>query len=502
MVTYTKTCRGKVQKKKGQYFTPEEVVTYIVDSVLNAVDVPEESRFLDPACGSGQFLLILFRHLLDLHLRNGKPKEEAIHYIINNQLTGFDIDPIAVDISKANLSLISGIDKNNINIHHKDFLFHQNLLDENNNEVTDQWDVILGNPPWGSTLTNEKKKFALNYFSSARSGINTFTLFIERAIDYVSETGTIAFLIPEAYLNIKAHRKSRELVLNYCQIKELTIWGEQFKGVFAPSISIILSRENNLQRRNSNVVQIRNDFSISEKTATVIPQAAYHRTHENIFNINYTRKCVNILSIIEEQDCFYLKDNSRFYLGIVTGNNQKHISSVQSDKFPDPILLGKDLEQYRINFSNNYFKYNKENLQQVAPDHLYKIKNKILYKFIGKRLTFALDHQGYYSLNNINGFIPEKNPLSNQILVSLLNSDLMQYYYENSFFTLKVLRGNLEKLPLMRIKKDNQGKLQKLAEQISYTSGDARFNMRENIEDIIFSEYKIKDREAYIISNR
>ncbi len=261
-----------------------------------------------------------------------------------------------------------------------------------------------------------------------------------------------------------------------------------------------MKRQENAGERHQNIVKIRNEESLADGTAIMIPQAAFHRTHESIFNIHYTKKCVNLLSLIEEQDCFYLKGNSRFYLGIVTGNNQKHISPVQSPDFPDPILLGKDLEQYRINFSNNYFRYSREDLQQVAPQQLYRAKNKILYKFIGKRLTFAEDREGYYSLNNINGFIPENNPLSTPVLVSLLNSDLMQYYYENSFFTLKVLRGNLEKLPLKIIKKGNQERIEKLAEQLSGLEEESAALTRQNIEDIIFSEYKIKDREAYVIS--
>jgi len=490
------------KKKKGQFFTPPEVVHHIVHSLIEKIPVPYSATFLDPACGSGQFLITLFHNLVTLHSSRGLTKSEAAGIIINEQITGFDIDPIAVFITKENLSRISGIPREDINIYHKDFLFQQDLLTNNKPETESQWDAVLGNPPWGSSLEKEQKKYALQHYTSAGSGINTFTLFIEQALDYVTPSGLISFLIPEAYLNIKAHRTSRDLILSHCCINEITIWGEQFKGVFAPSVSMMVTRETVSSKRKKNIIQISDSQLLSTDSAIVIPQNAYYSTHENIFNINYTRKCINVLSSIEDQDCFYLKDKSRFYLGIVTGNNDHFISNVQSDEYPDPILTGKDIQQYSIKFNNNYFRYSKENLQQVAPQHLYKINNKILYKFIGKRLTFVHDTRGYYSLNNINGLITDQERMDNETLISILNSDLMQYYYENSFFTLKVLKGNLEKLPIKPIRKSSQAKLKKLVEDVSESNCESSRKARANIEDIIFNEYNIKDREAYIISNR
>lgn len=490
------------KKKKGQFFTPPEVVLYIVHSLIENIPSPDSATFLDPACGSGQFLITLFHALITIHISRGLTKSEAANKVIQDQITGFDIDPIAVSITRVNLSRLSGISHEEINIHQKDFLFQQDLLTKSKPETESQWDAVLGNPPWGSSLEKEQKKYARQHYTSAGSGINTFTLFIEQALDYVSPSGLISFLIPEAYLNIKAHRTSRELVLSHCCINEITIWGEQFKGVFAPSVSLMVTREELSSRRKKNIIRISDTQLISTNSAVVIPQNVYYSTHENIFNINYTRKCINVLSSIEDQDCFYLKNKSRFYLGIVTGNNDRFISKIQSDEYPDPILTGKDIEQYSIKFNNNFFKYSKENLQQVAPQHLYKINNKILYKFIGKRLTFVHDTSGYYSLNNINGLITDQEIMDNETLISILNSDLMQYYYENSFFTLKVLKGNLEKLPIKQIRKSSQAKLKKLVEDVSETHCESSKKSRANIEDIIFNEYNIKDRDAYIISNR
>jgi hypothetical protein len=195
------------------------------------------------------------------------------------------------------------------------------------------------------------------------------------------------------------------------------------------------------------------------------------------------------------------------YLGIVTGDNGRFVHEGMAEEHPDPIITGSDVSQYHISFSNHYFAYNQQELQQVAPRHLYLSQEKIVYKFIGRHLTFALDRRGYYSLNNVNGFIPDPEYLETiniESLLSILNSDVMQYYYEKNFFTLKVLRGNLEKLPIRSISSESQRKLKTCTEILMSQpdpASDYAMRQRENIEDIIFYEYGIKERDAYRIRN-
>jgi len=490
------------KKNKGQYFTPGDIVNHISRTSLSHCEISPDVTMLDLACGSGQFLISMYRLLRKKYLEASKDPDEASKLIIENNLYGFDIDPLAVKIAKYNLAKISGCPLSSINIYNLNFLYHDELNLCGNRIPDLKFDIIIGNPPWGSTIAPSEKKYFRKKYCSPSSGLNTFSLFIERAFDLVSERGTIAFLIPEAYLNIKAHRSNRKFVLSNSLISELSIWGERFKGVFAPSISIILQREERSDLIERNIVNIIQGKSSKERTATLVPQASFHRTPENIFNINYSRKSANIITSIEDQNCFYLKNQSKFYLGIVTGNNTEYIHDSGSEEHPDPIILGKDISQYRINFSNHYFKFNPGQLQQVAPQQLYNTRNKILYKFIGKRLTFALDNEGYYSLNNVNGLIPDTSKLNMESMLSVLNSDLMQYYYENNFFTVKVLRGNLERLPLKNISRDNQKRLKKLTQLVMNSSGHSAEKHRDNIEDIIFHEYSIRDRDAYMISGR
>lgn len=498
---YQKIESIKNKKSKGQYFTPPKIVNHILDQIIADNTDFRNVKILDPACGSGQFLMGAFSKLLSVYLANGYDAESASKLILKNNLFGYDLDPNAVEITKYNLIKMSFLTDPILNIHEVDFLkksFLENFS-EGKHEIDNlSFDYIVGNPPWGSKLSAQEKKYFRNNYFSAKSGINTFTLFIERSLEMLKDNGKLGFLIPEAYLNIKAHNNSRIKVLENCKIGEIALWGDQFKNVYAPAVSIILQESQSHKERHQNIVKICDGKSLKDNTRTLVPQDHYYNTYQNIFNVNYSKKAVNIINTIENQDCFYLKDNAKFFLGIVTGNNPKYISKEQNENTPDPIIIGKDLKPYEVNFSGNFFKYDSNVLQQTAPEDLYKAKDKIIYKFIGKKLSFAIEENGFYTLNNVNGFIPDDSIIDKYALVGVLNSTVVQYYYEKNFFTLKVLRNNLEKLPLIELSKDSERKISKYAKDIiESTLLSERKRIKENIDDILLHEYNLQDKEGY-----
>ena len=494
---YQKLKSQSSKKKIGQFFTPADIVNHIILKSFELMPLPK--RILDPACGSGQFLISIVKNVMTYagvnHINS------SISSFIQNQLFGFDIDQTAVDIAQFSLSKITGCDKHFLKIYHFDFLYKDELNLQMFKHHHATFDLIIGNPPWCSSFTSEQKQYFKKNYSTSQSGLNTFTLFIERSFEFLKQCGILAFLIPEAYLNIKTHQNSRNFILNKSQIHNLKLWGEKFKGVFAPSISLIVSEEADQSKRNSHIINVQTDISSNNNTSILVPQMSYHKTHENIFNIHYSRKAVNIINTIQNQDCLFLKNNARFFLGIVTGNNFKFLSKNHSNKHPDRIIVGRDISQFKINPGDHFFKYSPDQLQQVAPENIYRTKNKFFYRFIGRRLVVALDREGLFSLNNVNGFISRIDTINLESILSILNSSLMQYYYQTNFFTIKVLRGNLEKLPIKIIKPGNQKRLALLVNDIQNASDVSCQKIKENIDDIIYYEYGIFDKHAYTLLN-
>jgi len=241
------------RKNEGQYYTPKKVVKYILDKINIDLKKNKNLRILDPACGSGQFLLEAY-DILYKQYKEIETDEKKIHQkIIKNHLFGFDIDKIAIILTKLNLFLRSDGNYNDeFNIISADTLKRENNLLEKNplSKFNTFFDFIIGNPPWGANLSKEQKDYYKKYYEIGKNGLNTFTLFIERCFDLLKDGAKLGFLIPEAYLKIKVHQPSRMQLLSRAKILLLAMGGEIFQKVYAPSLILIFQTENDKQERD------------------------------------------------------------------------------------------------------------------------------------------------------------------------------------------------------------------------------------------------------------
>ncbi len=123
--------------KAGQFFTPENVVRFMI----KLADLKSDDIVLDPACGTGRFLIYAMYDMLSKI--NGRNREEKEKKIKQEQLFGSDFDSYVSKLSKMNM-YIHGDGKTNVQ--DKDGL----LLPDKDNKI----DVILTNPPLGNLSYN------------------------------------------------------------------------------------------------------------------------------------------------------------------------------------------------------------------------------------------------------------------------------------------------------------------------------------------------------------
>ena len=143
-----------------------------------------------------------------------------------------------------------------------------------------------------------------------------------------------------------------------------------------------------------------------------------------------------------------LKGRAKWALGIVTGNNKKF---VQADPCQGYVAAfkGSDIGRDGLKSPSAFIPEDTSQYQQVAPLQMYKCHEKLIYKFISDRLVFFLDNQQRFVLNSANVVVPDSSfPISLKYLCDLLNGDFYNWIFRSVFSTHKVLRGDLESLPL------------------------------------------------------
>lgn len=191
--------------KQGQYFTPREIVNFI----LNVCEITNDSKVLDPACGSGGFLL----HALD-HIRT-KAEEyyeigTAEHYkywhdFAKDNLFGIEVNERIARVAKMNMIIHDDGHTNVICIDAlEEFSKIQNI---NQKFIPNTFDLIITNPPFGATIKKEENPylntfgFGKNSSGQNRSSQKTEILFIERCWQFLKEgSGQLAIILPDGIL--------------------------------------------------------------------------------------------------------------------------------------------------------------------------------------------------------------------------------------------------------------------------------------------------------------
>ena len=205
----------------GQYFTPREIVDFIVD----VLPIKNDSKVLDTSCGSGGFLLYALnkvRNEATSYYPNYKNDAKQYakwfpywHDFAQNNLYGIEISEQISRAAKMNMIIH---DDGHTNVVTSDGLVSdEQLISRTKNQgfKYDTFDFIITNPPFGSTIRQSEQAYLKTYQlgkkeedwlavkaqpENIRDGQSTEVLFIEQDYKYLKEGGYLAIVLPDGIL--------------------------------------------------------------------------------------------------------------------------------------------------------------------------------------------------------------------------------------------------------------------------------------------------------------
>lgn len=453
------------KKSKGAYYTP----TKTVKKIINRVDFDKirTKKILDPCCGSGNFLLQL-------------PGDCDIKGIY-----GYDIDDIAIFITRINMAL--KFKTKDLDILYKNFINKNFLLEK----VNYKFDYIIGNPPWGADLnTNFYKTIQNEYQTAQNKNTESYNLFIEKSLECLKLNGNLLFVLPEAILTVKKHKVIRQIILSKNSIKYIEFLGNIFDKVLCPSIIL------QIQHTNKTLSTVGLTVKRNNKTYTIYTE---REITPDVFNFNMNDKEYLLYKkILSNKNNLYLKNNAIFGLGIVTGDNKKYISNKKTNT-NEIILKGTDIEKFKIKKSSNFITYTPNHFQQFAPISIYRSQEKLLYRFISKKLIFAYDNKQTLSLNSCNILIPQIDQLDIKYIMAILNSKIAQFIFEKKYNSLKVLKSHIEGIPIPYCDKNEQIEIINLVNKLLENKSTDQDNFYEELEQKISKLYDLTTEEYDLI---
>jgi type I restriction-modification system DNA methylase subunit len=396
------------RSNKGSYYTPHHL--------LQGIGVNTKKKILDPCCGSGGILLKIL---------SKNHNTRAIY--------ARDTDELALKICFINLSLFFNTKNLDSRIQKYDIAFtdEKGLFSHDNNE---RFDIIVTNPPWGSKFTKQQKDYLLKLYPELDT-TEIFSIALYNSISLLAPGGELYFFLPHSFLNVATHHNIRKIVFSRNNKISIKLLGNAFKGVLSESILLYIQTKNNVQKDIFITDKSGNNYTLHKKN--IIPP-------DYIVSATSKANDTKIIEQIYKTPHSGLGKDTIFALGIVTGNNAKHLNTKKGNK-SEAIYRGKDITKYTLGEPRCFLEFHPELYQQVAPVEYYRQK-KIAYRFISDTIICVLDNNNSLLLNSANLLISTDYPM--ETIVALLNSDIYTFIFQKRFNSKKVLKSHLLDMPL------------------------------------------------------
>ena len=507
--------KPEVRKAGGVYYTPEYIVDYIVENTVGEKikgKKPEEIakiKIVDPACGSGSFLLGAYKYLLNYHReyysKYGNKKfrgsrEDAIDetgeltlwikkQILRNNIFGVDIDSNAVEVTKLSLLLKCMEGETPASIMNNQSLFNERALpslednikcgnsligsdfyrgsDSLNIDIETQYkincfdwekefkeifnsggfDIVIGNPPYVSIRTLDFNKEYKNYFA------NKYNLALGQ-YDLYSLFTELSYNI----LNQKG-------IYGFILPKRLAT-NENFQSLrnfYINKFSIIEYVDAGKPFLGASV-EANIIISSKLKSNDFVKIGLFDKSQYNHFQ-DMNKKFIDIMPfqifpfLVKNANMELLNkikfanySNLGLHCDIIRGfecgfNNPK----INKNKSKYKIIRGENIHRYIIEWGNYYVHPDfKKEAKIFKREEIFTKTPKLLTKFVSNNIEFALDEVGYCNTNVVYN-VHIKDNTNIQYLLGLLNSKVVNFWFKNIYVNDDTLFPHIQKNQLASI---------------------------------------------------
>lgn len=479
----------KNNKEMGVVYTPEEISRYMVENTVKIHDIIHNPyiKIVDPACGCGNIIIPLFKHLYKLYTENlgeinktnniALNKDNIKEHIIKNNIYGIDVDSIAVMILSIDLFHLSGTAYSD-NILNMDFL---------TDEIGIKFNVFLGNPPYVGHKTIEREycqKVKEKYGEVYKDKGDLSYCFFKAAVLNSNSNFKLCFITSRYFVeSLSGESLRRFIVDNFNIIEIIDFYGiRPFKGTGIDPIILFLEDRNRVRTDKIRVEKPIHSTKDGKKefiNSLFLNKGSVYNSFlidreklgENRWILR-DEKELNILRKIEEKSRFKLKNICESYQGIITGCDKAFIVSDEeiikeglekniikpwikssyidkksvknSDKF---IIYSDDIEDVNDypNIKNHLFPFKEKlmnrrecskgirkwyELQWGRSSDIFQ-KEKIIFPYKSKDNRFALDKGSYFSADIYSLVIKENVDYDYDFLLFLLNSKIYEFYFHS-----------------------------------------------------------------------
>lgn len=217
---------------RGEFFTPRDVCNTVVEMLLslipkNKITSPGELKILDPAVGTGGFLIAGIQKIKQIFIKRGVKFDELrdlVKEVAVANFYGIDFNPFLVKVAQMNMVMHGDGSSNML---HANSLVNPEEWDEyeaKENIKLGDFDIVVTNPPFSTKAkiddVNILKQYTITNFrtENPRTSLPPEQLFIERCLAFLKPGGYLGIVLPNSILSNPGLMWIREWLLNKAEV--------------------------------------------------------------------------------------------------------------------------------------------------------------------------------------------------------------------------------------------------------------------------------------------
>lgn len=364
------------------------------------------------------------------------------------------------------------------------------VLDEEGNFLG--FDCLLANPPY--VVVNKKN------YPSYKWNMDLYMMFFELAFKLTKRNGYIHYIVPRFWLVNKDCKGMRDFMLNHIDLISLTESNPFEMAVTENVITLIKNSEpqsecfEHWKERDEIFTYIKN-----------VDKEVFKSNQNNEIVLSYTPEILKVLNKIN-QSSISLGNVSKSKRGVEFGKDFVKNNSQKGNK---KILMGYEVRPYCLEWQETYIDIELPNVKRMAD--FFDCEYMIYLRRVDNRLTATISNEKYAFIKNLYG-IECFSQTHHKLILALLNSKMMNFYYLAKFTTKKekvfpeIQSYLFNQLPIKTITKENEGVVEEIIGlvdrilQIKQKDFEANIQeFEEQIDTLVYALYELDQEDIKII---
>ena len=489
------------RKKDGIFYTPDYIVRYIVDNSLGAYLREEEERLkdefklkdditdknyekrerqaygkyqdflqsvkvVDPACGSGAFLVYVFDYLMAENKRVENilgstlfSSDDYVKSILQNNIYGVDLNEESVEITKLSLWLKSAQKGKKLTTLDGNIKSGNSLIEDSNiaGDKAFDWhnqfpevfknggfDIVVGNPPYVSIRGQDAdtRKYLKEHYEHSK-GADLYVAFIEKSLRILKPNTYMSLICPNKFFGANYGKSIRRHLHANTNIFE--IWDLKDDKVFADAmISTIVLNIKKDGKQGATTVIVGDTKKILDSIYDATEKIQIEQDFDSTAIINKLDSNPRLKSVAEVRtgvmgfeywkmkDIIHRDKSSNSVPLYTNGNLRRYSDSWDSTT----------IDLYKEKYSAPYIELNRNYISENTVS-LFERKPKIIVRGVAQEVSAIIDREGSGMLVAVHSVTPNDDKKIGYIL-AVINSNLINWYHLKTFYSVRIPQGSLK----------------------------------------------------------